>query len=153
MLRRTEHFVSNDDGWLLHLEQAYDTEHLDTDKRPVAVVPGYGMNAHIFGFHPRGTSMQRALAKAGHEVWSVNLRAQGQSRALSASAPDPSLRAYADVDLSAAIDGVLAHTTTSRQDVFAIGCSLGGSIAYAHLALRPAHRIAGLITIGSPLRW
>jgi pimeloyl-ACP methyl ester carboxylesterase len=111
------------------------------------------MNAFIFGFHPRGTSMERSLCEAGFEVWSVNLRHQGESRPTMPRAPGPSLRMWAEVDLMAATDAVAQRTRSKRDRVDLIGASLGGSISYAHLALRPEHRVGALVTIGSPLRW
>jgi len=148
-----EHLAPNDDGWLLQMRHVYAPEALDERRTPILIVPGYGMNAFIFQFHPHGTSMERCLAEAGFEVWSVNLRAQGDSRAHKGAPPPPSMRAYADVDLPAAINTVLANTRTLCERVDLIGCSLGGSIAYAHLALRPEHRVRSLIAVGSPLRW
>ena len=63
------------------------------------------------------------------------------------------MRAYADTDLPAAVLGALARTDTERERITLIGCSLGGTIAYAYLALRPHHRCCGVISVGSPLRW
>ncbi|MBZ0121298.1 MAG: alpha/beta hydrolase, partial [Sandaracinaceae bacterium] len=107
----------------------------------------------IFGFHPRGTSLVRWLAEAGREVWVANLRAQGRSRAEGRGAGSPSLRSYAEIDLTAAIDEVLASTLTRQERVDVLGCSLGGSIAFAHLALARAPKIGALVAVGSPLRW
>ncbi len=149
----SEHYASTDDGWRLHLTRTAVPERLDRARRPVLIVPGYGMNGFIFGFHPAGTSMVQHLAPAGFEVWVANLRHQGKSRALSPEAPCPSLRRYAETDLRAAIATVLT-TTESRVDrVDVIGASLGGSIAYAHMALEPRHHVGSLVAIGSPLRW
>ncbi len=148
-----EHFVPNDDGWLLHVRQIVDPERLDPARRPVVILPGYGMNSFIFGFHPRGTSMERGLAEQGFEVWSVNMRRQGQSRPSRPTPPPPSLRAFAEVDVTALVDGILARSRTLARRVDLIGCSLGGSIAYAHLALRSDHRVGSLVAVGSPLRW
>jgi pimeloyl-ACP methyl ester carboxylesterase len=111
------------------------------------------MNAFIFGYHPRGTSMERCLAEAGFEVWSANLRQQGGSRPASPAAPGPSLRAYAEHDVAAAVDAALAGSRTTARHIDLIGASLGGSIAYAHLALAAEHRVRALVTIGAPLRW
>ena len=47
---------------------------------PVVILPGYGMNSFIFGFHPRGLSLEAYLASRGIEVWSVDLRGQGRAR-------------------------------------------------------------------------
>ena len=56
MIQKT-HYVPNGDGWLLALKQTYEPQALDRTRRPVAIIPGYGMNAFIFGYHPRGKSM------------------------------------------------------------------------------------------------
>ncbi len=153
MVSVTQHFAPNNDGWLLHLKQVVDPDHLARSHRPIVIVPGYGMNSFIFGYHPRGTSMESELARAGFEVWSITLRNQGDSRPNQERAPEPSIRAFADIDLTAAIEAVLSKTVTERAEVHLIGASLGGTLAYAHLALRPDHRVASLVTIGSPLRW
>ena len=152
-LTTLEHFIPNDDGWLLHVKQVFDPARLDPARHPIVVVPGYGMNAWVFGFHPAGTSLERTFAEAGHEVWSVNLRAQGQSRARGRKATVPSLRDYAEIDLPAALDGILTRTRTNQRRVVLVGCSLGGTIAYAYMALSPENRVAALVAIGSPLRW
>lgn len=152
-IRVQRHHAPNDDGWLLHLRQTWSTEHLVPQRRPVLIVPGYGMNAFIFGFHPRGTSMERHLAQAGFEVWSVDLRRQGNSRPQTRKGPPPSMLAYADTDLTAAIRFLLSHTNSLATQVDAVGCSLGGSILYGHLALHPHHRIHSVVTVGSPMRW
>jgi pimeloyl-ACP methyl ester carboxylesterase len=119
----------------------------------VLLVPGYGMNAFIFGYHPRGHSMERSLADAGFEVWSVDLRAQGASRPLRSGALPPSLLAYVQEDLPTAIEVVLRETGCRNERVHLVGCSLGGSVAYAHLALAGPGRVASLVAIGAPLRW
>jgi len=97
--------------------------------------------------------MEAALACAGFEVWSVNLRHQGDSRRHDADAPAPSLRAFATIDLPAAVDGVLARTLTHTQRLDLLGCSLGGSIAYAALALKQDAPVGAVVAMGSPLRW
>ncbi len=152
-LSSSELFPPTDDGWRLHLTRTSAAGRLDRARRPVVIVPGYGMNGFIFGFHPAGTSLVAHLANAGREVWVANLRAQGKSRRRSPEAPSPSLRRYAETDLRAALDAVLDATETDADRVDVIGASLGGSIAYAHLALEPRHRVAALCAIGSPLKW
>ncbi|MCS6912950.1 MAG: alpha/beta fold hydrolase [Myxococcales bacterium] len=141
------------DGWRLDLKRTWSAAHLRPGSRPVLIVPGYGMNAFIFGFHPRGTSLERCLAEQGLEVWSVNLRGQGGSCPLRRDAPGPSLRAHAEEDLEAALAAVLQHSRTGAERVDVIGCSLGGSLVYAHLALCPGHRVGALVAVGAPLRW
>jgi pimeloyl-ACP methyl ester carboxylesterase len=111
------------------------------------------MNAFIFGFHPAGSSMERCLAEAGFEVWSVNLRGQGRSRRSRPDAPGPTLLSYVQRDLPAALDALFAATRSSARRASLIGCSLGGSLLYAYLALYPDAPVGALCTIGAPLRW
>lgn len=152
-LETKQHFLANGDGWRLHAHVTRSPEHLRADRRPLLLVPGYGMNTFILGFHPRGTSMTRVLAEAGFEVWTCNLRRQGGSKAEGRRAPPPSMRAYATIDVPAAIDGVLSRTQTAADQVDLIGCSLGGSVAYTHLALTGGERVSSVVSIGGPLRW
>jgi pimeloyl-ACP methyl ester carboxylesterase len=151
-LSSIELFPPTDDGWCLHLVRT-STSALDPRRRPVMIVPGYGMNGFIFGFHPAGTSFVRHLAEAGLEVWVANLRCQGKSKRTSPEAPGPSLRRYAETDLRTAITAALKHTETRADRVDLIGASLGGSISYAHLALEPEARVGSIVAVGSPLRW
>jgi pimeloyl-ACP methyl ester carboxylesterase len=149
----TETFTATDDGWKLHLRRTLSPSRFEPGSRPLLIVPGYGMNSFIFSYHPRGTSMERTLAEAGFEVWSMNLRGQGPSRCQHRSPAGPTLYHYATVDVPCAIEHVLQTTRTRARDLVLIGCSLGGSIAYSYLALRGDHRVARLITMGAPLRW
>ncbi len=145
--------VATADGWLIHLKRTVCPAHYDADSRPLLIVPGYGMNSYIFGYHPRGTSMERCLAEGGFEVWSLDMRGQGAARRVQAEPGPVSLQSYASVDLPAAIEHVAEASGARVAGPVLIGCSLGGSIAYAHLALTPRHRVGGLITMGAPLRW
>ena len=104
-------------GWRLHLKVTRAPAHLRPELRPLVIIPGYGMNAFIFGFHPRGTSMERCLAEGGFEVWSVDLRGQGQSRATMRQPGRASLQSYAYYDLKAAVDHVLEHSDTGADSV------------------------------------
>lgn len=153
MLTTTTHMVPTGDGWLLRLKQVRHAEAFDPAAVPVLIVPGYGMNSFIFGYHPRGTSLERAFAEAGHEVWSVDLRAQGGAQRTRREAPGPTLERYAAVDLPAAVRGALAASATDAEQLAVMGCSLGGTIAYAGLALTPDLPVAGVVAVGSPLQW
>jgi len=148
-----KHFVHNRDGWLLGLKQTYAPKALDRSRRPVVIVPGYGMNAFIFGFHPRGKSMEAYWADKGFEVWSLNLRAQGDSKRVGGKTRY-GLYDASVTDLGAALAFIARHTETKAGRIDAVGCSLGGTYLYAHLALRPEQNILGsVVTIGAPLRW
>lgn len=148
-----EHFVPNNDGWLLHLKQVIAPKHLRTDRRPFVIVPGYGMNSFAFGYHPDGDSMDRAFAEAGYEFWSVDMRWQGGSRPTGKKPPNPSLRDFVDTDLPAALDHILASTRTKQRQITLAGCSLGGTIACGYLALHDENLVGAFISMCSPLRW
>jgi pimeloyl-ACP methyl ester carboxylesterase len=147
------HFVPNGDGWLLGLKRTYDPKVLERSRRAVAIIPGYGMNAFIFGYHPRGRSMEAYWADKGFEVWSIDLRAQGTSRRVGGK------RQYgfydaAVTDLGKAFDYITRNTETRTEHLDAVGCSLGGTYLYASLAFRRERNMLGsVVTIGAPLQW
>lgn len=147
-------FATTRDGWQLHLKRTRRDSGIDPERRPLLIVPGYGMNGFIFGFHPRGTSLESHLAEAGIEVWTANLRATGRSVRARPDAPGPSMARYAHEDVLAAIEHVLAATESRRDRLDVLGASLGGSITFAHLS-RSAQRarVASVIAVGSPLVW
>ena len=45
-------------GWQLSLSQTWDPAKLVPGRRPVIIVPGYGMNSFIFSYHPSGPSLE-----------------------------------------------------------------------------------------------
>lgn len=124
MLKTQEYWAHTDDGWQLHMKRTVRSGLERTRGRPVLIVPGYGMNGFIFGFHPRGTSLESCLAMADIEVWTVNLRLQGASRPLHRNAGQPSLRRYAELDVAAAVQVVLKYTQTTadKVDLFGSRC-------------------------------
>jgi len=148
-----EHFVPNGDGWLLALKQTYDPEKLRPDLRPVAIVPGYGMNAFIFGYHPTGMSMEAYWASRGFEVWSLNLRAQGGSRRQGGRRRYGFYEAGV-TDLGSALEYVVRNTRTRADRVDGVGCSLGGTYLYVYLAVMgEKSRLGSLVAMGAPLQW
>lgn len=146
------HHVPNGDGWDLAIKQTLDPACLDHERRPLVIVPGYGMNASIFGYHPNGESLESFLAHAGFEVWSVNLRTQGPSIRRGGSRCY-GLRETSLVDLPAAINYIGNRTRTKQRRVDLIGCSLGGTMVYVYAALWGTERVGSLVTLGAPLRW
>jgi pimeloyl-ACP methyl ester carboxylesterase len=151
-MKTLEHFIPNGAGFYLALSQTWDEARLDKGRRPVLIVPGYGMNSFIFSYHPRGPSLEGYLAQAGFEVWRVDLRAQGRSISVG-GAQAYGLEDLALTDLDAALVAVLdrSRTTADRADV--IGASLGGTIMFLHAALNREHRMASLVAMGTPVRW
>ncbi len=121
--------------------------------RPVLIVPGYGMNSFVFGFHPTGRSLEAALAARGLEVWSVDLRGQGASTR--GPSRHVSLGDLAVEDLGAAITHVLAETATGADAVDLIGCSLGAALAFTHVVLVAGapERIGSIVSLGGLVTW
>jgi pimeloyl-ACP methyl ester carboxylesterase len=147
------HTPDTGQGWQLELKQVYDPRRLDRERRPVLIIPGYGMNSFIFGYHPNGASMEEALASAGFEVWAANLRGQGGSKRRSGPR-DYGFRELALVDLPCLFQAVLAATKTRADKLDPIGASLGGTLLYAYLAHHPKdHPFGAAVSIGGPLRW
>ncbi len=152
MLKVDRHLVPNGDGWLLSLRRTVDDRAHLVARNPLLIIPGYGMNSFIFGFHPTGDSMEASLAFRGFEVWSVDLRAQGQSERHGGS-----LRyGLADLvlkDLKAAVDGVRERTACETDTVDLIGCSLGASMMFAYVACLEPNHAGRLVNMGGPVRW
>ncbi len=146
------HLVPNLDGWVLSLNQTWDPARLDHARRPVLIVPGYGMNSFIYGYHPTGLSLEGFLVEAGLEVWRADLRAQGGSKCDGGSL-DFGMEDLALADLGAVVDAVRARTKTRAAKVDALGGSLGGTLVMAHAVLRPDHGLGTLVVMGSPLTW
>ncbi len=146
------HLVPTPDGWLLALHRVLRPDGGGpVAGPPVVVLPGYGMNATLFTWHPRGRSFVEALRDGGFDAWTVDWRGQGESRR------DPrghasrtwGLREYAFVDVKTAIEHVCS--ATGRERVTAIGCSLGGTLVLAYGARFGTDRLDRFVAIGAPL--
>ncbi len=147
------HQPSNGQGWRLALKQCFDPDTLVKGRRPLVIVPGYGMNTFILGFHPTGLSMEAFLVQAGFEVWSINLRGQGDSTREGGESRY-GFRELALVDLPCALEVVLRECRTGAVAADLIGCSLGASIVYAYLAHHLSdHKAGSVVSMGGPLRW
>lgn len=148
MLHRETHHVTTPDGWTLELTQSLPAQP-SPGQPPVLFVPGYGMNDFILRFHPTGTSMIGYLVEQGLEVWSANLRGQGQSRGPAGAF---GLRELSLVDLPACIAHVRQQTGATQVDL--VGCSLGATMVYSYLAHHTdCAFVRRVIAIGGPLRW
>lgn len=143
---------SNGAGWRLWLKRSLDPDHFNPRLRPLVIIPGYGINSFIFGYHPTGVSMVEYLTAQGLEVWSVNLRAQDHTVSEGGD-KIYGIRDIALADVPAAIDCALANTQTRKRQADVLGGSLGGTYVYAYLALRRDHPVASVIGLGAPLRW
>jgi pimeloyl-ACP methyl ester carboxylesterase len=153
MLQRRHHQAHTSDGWVLSMRQVLDPQRLDAGRAPILIVPGYGMNSSIFAYHPSGPSLEECLAAAGFEVWCVDLRGQGESFSLQQIRPY-GLADMARLDVRSAIRTVCERSFSStKAGVHAIGCSLGATLLYTHLAHPGPERLASIVSIGGPMRW
>jgi len=171
-VRVVRHIVDNDAGWHLALSETHDPAHVQPDLPPVLIVPGYGMNSFIFGFHPDGESLERHLVLAGFEVWKADLRGQGTAvrvdrsdrtrRRVHPADNGPrrlggrarfGLADLALVDLDAILNAVRTRTRSRASKVHVIGASLGGSLMLTHAVIRGTEAYASLVAMGSPVRW
>ena len=116
-------------------------------RTPLLLVHGFGQNLHAW--HLSRRSLANHLAAEGHDVFSVDLRGHGRSRAAGAG-PAGALDPYVDEDLPAAMDAIAAVTGLSR--VVLVGHSLGGMLAYAATAQRP-DRVRAVVTLATPYFW
>jgi pimeloyl-ACP methyl ester carboxylesterase len=148
-----ERFWPKSNGWELDVRRHVIPEKRDRRLRPLLLVPGYCMNTTPLGYHPEGPSMIEFLAARGFEVWTSNLRGQGESRSRGGSR-NVGFSELALGDLARAIEQVTAATETGRDRVDVIGCSLGGTYLFTYLAHHPdTHGVGSIVAIGAPLRW
>jgi alpha-beta hydrolase superfamily lysophospholipase len=147
----TRRWVPTGDGWELALKRT--RAHVPPGGSPARhalIIPGYGMNSFIFGFHPSGLSLEGYLASRGVDVFSVDLRAQGESRDRGGSRKY-GLAELAILDVGAAIRG--AREWSGAREVDVIGCSLGASLALGHLACVPDAPVRAVVSMGGLVTW
>jgi pimeloyl-ACP methyl ester carboxylesterase len=111
---------------------------------PVLLVHGYGQNR--YAWHLPARSVSNYLARAGFDVFNIDLRGHGRSRHLGAHRPTH-VTDYVREDIPAAIDEI--RRISGDRPIFYLGHSMGGLIGYAAAAsLNGA--LAGVATLGSP---
>lgn len=111
---------------------------------PVLLIHGYGQNR--YAFHLPLRSLANHLARAGFDVFNVDLRGRGRSGHFGARRPRSVLE-FVQEDVPAALDEIRA--LSGNRPVFLVGHSLGGVVSYCVSVDRPSH-VAGVATLGSP---
>jgi alpha-beta hydrolase superfamily lysophospholipase len=111
---------------------------------PVILIHGYGQNR--YAWHLPARSFSNYLARAGFDVFNLELRGHGRSRALGARLPSH-VADFVREDVPAAVREV--QRLSGNRSVYIVGHSLGGLISYA-AAPAMGSDIAGLVTLGSP---
>lgn len=114
---------------------------------PVVLVHGYGQNR--YAWHLPSRSLFNYLARAGFDVFNLELRGHGRSRHLGAH-PPRHVATFVEHDLPAAIEEV--QRLSGDRPVFLVGHSLGGLVSYA-TAAKLGRKIAGVATLGSPYQF
>lgn len=146
------HYVDNRAGWRLAVTRFGPPAGVPVRPRPLLIVPGYGMNSFIFGFHPEGASLVESLATRGHEVWTVDLRGQGRSIRARGSNRYGIAELAVD-DLGVVLRHVLARTTTGGVRVDLVGCSLGAALSFAHVASVPDAPVHAMVSMAGVVTW
>jgi pimeloyl-ACP methyl ester carboxylesterase len=113
-------------------------------RAPVLLVHGFGQNR--YAWHLPSRSLANHLARAGFDVFNLDLRGHGRSRHLGAKTPR-SVHDYVQEDLPTAVEEV--RKQSGGRPVWLVGHSLGGLVSYA-AAPDLAGALAGLVSIGSP---
>jgi pimeloyl-ACP methyl ester carboxylesterase len=113
-------------------------------RAPVLLIHGFGQNR--YAFHLPARSMANQLARAGFDVYNVDLRGRGRSGHLGARRPR-SVLDFVHEDVPAVLEEI--QKLSGPAPVFLIGHSLGGVVSYCVAVDRP-DRVAGIVSIGSP---
>jgi polyhydroxyalkanoate synthase len=111
---------------------------------PVLLVHGYGQNRHAW--HLPARSVSSYLARAGFDVFNLDLRGQGRSFHPGARGP-AHIADYVREDIPAAVEEI--QRISGGRRIYYVGHSMGGLIGYA-AAASLAGALAGIATLGSP---
>jgi polyhydroxyalkanoate synthase subunit PhaC len=110
----------------------------------VLLIHGYGQNRYTW--HLPSRSFSNYLARAGFDVFNLDLRGHGRSRHLGARRPGH-VTDFVREDVPAAIEEI--RRISGARPVYLIGHSLGGIVSYA-TAPTLGDAVGGVVTLGSP---
>lgn len=139
-----------DDGWRIALH-VYEASGAKARRHPVLLCHGLAANHMAFDTHAE-TSLARHLASRGYLALAVDLRGHGHSERPTRGGERRfgwSFDDYLLFDLPAAI--AYAKRASGAPAVHWIGHSMGGLLAYAHLARGGSRDFCSVTTIGSSL--
>lgn len=110
----------------------------------VLLVHGYGQNRYLW--HLPSRSFSNYLARAGFDVFNLDLRGHGRSKHLGAPRPTH-VTDFVNEDVPAAVEEI--RRLTGPRPVYVIGHSLGGLVGYAAATLL-GDKVGGVVSLGSP---
>ncbi len=119
-----------------------------TTRGAVLLVHGFGQNRYTW--HTSRRSFVNYLAQQGFDVFNADLRGHGRSRRFGAPRPRV-LDEYIRHDMPAFVDEV--KKLSGHDQIFLVGHSMGGLIAYSAAATVVRDSVRGIVTIGSPYRF
>jgi alpha-beta hydrolase superfamily lysophospholipase len=110
----------------------------------VLLIHGYGQNR--YAWHLPARSFSNYLARAGFDVFNLDLRGHGRSRHLGARRPGH-VSEFVKEDVPAVVEEI--QRLTGPRPIFLMGHSLGGLISYG-AATELNGAVGGVVTLGSP---
>lgn len=125
-------YTTTEDGWRIGISRYRPVDRKYAE--PLLLVHGIASNRLSFDLTDR-LSLAMSLARAGFDVWVVDLRGRGDSvrpKLFSGLRYDWSFDEYAEKDLPAAVKEVLRATGAAR--VHLVGFSIGALACYAYLS-------------------
>jgi alpha-beta hydrolase superfamily lysophospholipase len=114
----------------------------------VLLIHGFGQNRYTW--HTSRRSFANFLAAEGFDVFNLDLRGRGRSRRYGAQHVTI-MDDYIREDVPTAIRTVLR--LSGKSQVYLIGHSMGGIVAYAVAGSQMRDEVAGVVTFGSPYRF
>jgi pimeloyl-ACP methyl ester carboxylesterase len=114
---------------------------------PVLLCHGFANNRHAMDFAVPGHSLAVAIAARGFDVFVVDLRGHGLSRAPAGAHGLWTLDDHVRQDIPAVLDAIRAETGSA--EVLWVGHSQGALLGLATCALRP-DRVAGVVALAPP---
>jgi len=119
---------------------------LETTRGAVILLHGFGQTR--YAWHLSQRSFSAYLAWRGYDVFNLELRGHGRSRALGSPLPRR-FEEHVEYDVAAAAQAIAAR---GHRRFFLLGHSMGGALAYASAPLLGS-RVRGVVTLSGVFNW